>query len=176
MLQSALQSTPEQVHCGDDYYTRLCYEFSKWYYSLLNDDDLSKLGPEHFFDESQMQVALLSGDDDAVTTDTMEAHDSQHAAAALRQLKARFRLKFLPNLAPGAIQLEHGIHGQVKLFVSGTLHAQDGHEVVGLFEQRFLLIRDFADNENWKIKGSQVVLRSGPNNALMASQNPAITS
>lgn len=110
-----------------------------------------------------MQVALLNGD----STDTIEAKNSNHAAETLRGLKVQFNLKFLPNLAPGAVQFEHDIHGQVKLFVSGTLHSNTG-EVVGVFEQKFLLIRDLADNENWKIKKSQIILRSA-NNALQSS-------
>lgn len=110
-----------------------------------------------------MQVALLNGD----STDMIEAKNSNHVAETLRGLKVQYNLKFLPNLAPGAIKFEYDIHGQVKLFASGTLHSNVG-QVVGVFEQRFLLIRDIADNENWKIKSSQVILRNS-NNALKSS-------
>lgn len=99
-------------------------------------------------------------------TDVTEAKSSNDIAGVLRDIKLKYNFKFLPNLAPNAVQYKADIHGQVVVMVGGTLHSNSS-QVVGLFEQMFLLIRDPSDNNNWKIKNSQVMLRSA---------NPAVES
>lgn len=102
-----------------------------------------------------MKLALQ----DENCTDVTEASSSTDVAEVLRSVKLKYNFKFLPNLAPNAVRFNADIHGQVMVMVGGTLHSGSS-QVVGLFEQMFLLIRDPSDHNNWKIKNSQVILRS----------------
>lgn len=161
-----IQNVNEEQN-STDYFKQLSYEFSNWYYSLLNDEDSSKMGPEHFFVDSQIKLALHGEN----CTDVVEASNSTSVVETLRDIKLKYNLKFLPNLTPNAIKYECDIHGQVMLMVNGTLHSNTT-QVVGVFEQIFLLIRDISDNNNWKIKRSQIVLRSMNSSIENSIQNP----
>lgn len=150
-----MQSEIPNHETSQEYYFQLARQFSDWYYSLINEEDLSNLGPEHFFADSRMKLALQ----DKNCTDITEAHNSTDIVEVLRDIKMKYNFKFLPNLTPDAIRYKADVHGQVMVMVGGTLHT-NASQVVGLFEQMFLLIRDPSDNNNWKVKNSNVMLRS----------------
>ncbi|XP_065216536.1 uncharacterized protein C3orf38 homolog [Planococcus citri] len=162
-----IQSQIPDHNSSQEYYYQLARQFSDWYYTLINDENLSNLGPEHFFTDSRMKLELQ----DRHSTDVTEATNSTDIVQALRDVKLRYNFKFLPNLNPDAIRYNADIHGQVMVMVGGTLHT-NASQVVGLFEQMFLLIRDPSDNNNWKVKNSKVMLRSS--NAI--EQAPAQAS
>lgn len=140
-----------------DYYRHLSYNFANWFYSLINDDDLDKLGPEHFFVDTHIKLALHSSETNAVV---VEANNAKDAAQILRDFKMQFAIKFLPNLSPDSIQYECNLNGVLKLMVCGTLHLNGESRVIGFFDQLFLLFRDIADNQNWKVQKSHITLRS----------------
>lgn len=153
--ENIVSESTHSANSASEYFRQLSYKFAEWFYSLINDQDSSKIGPEHFFVDSQIKLALK----DEQNTDIVEASNSIDISQTLREFQLKYRLQFLPNLTPGAVRYECDIHGQVMLMVNGTLHSNTS-QVVGVFEQIFLLVRDISDHENWKIKKSHVILRS----------------
>ena len=142
------------------YYGQLTTKFSEWFYSLINNP--ISLGPEHFFIDAQMKIAL----EDQTSSEVIEAATSADVAQALYTLQMKYRLGFLPNLSPDAIKYQTSAHGQIMLMVCGSLQSLNVSQIVGLFEQMFLLLRDGSDNANWKIKNSHMRLRL-TNNAVL---------
>lgn len=131
----------------------LAEQFTKWFYSLMNSDEV--IGPEHFYQDAKLTLNLYSnGDCDT----TILENNPEEIVQALFQLKLQNDLFFNPNISKDGTQGKMDPHGLVIVLVCGTVHVQQ--VCAGIFEQVFALARDpFCDN-NWKIKHSELNLRS----------------
>ena len=82
------------------------------------------------------------------------AQETFEGAELVRQrLEALVReedILFNPNLDFGGVKSWGEAHGLVAVLVCGTLHR--GELAVGMFEQKFGLIRDPLMDNNWRIK------------------------
>lgn len=76
----------------------------------------------------------------------------------MTQLRAHFGLRFNPNLSPEGVRGASEPHGTVVVLAHGTLHQEE--RCAGLFEQKFLLLRDPAMLNNWRIKRSELYVRA----------------
>jgi hypothetical protein len=89
-------------------------------------------------------------------------HEIQNSPADVVQMmwntKARHDLCFIPNLSHEGVQGRIAVHGLIMVLVCGTLHQQD--RCVGVFEQSFGLIRDPSVDNVWKIKYTNLSLKS----------------
>ncbi|XP_018569801.1 uncharacterized protein C3orf38 homolog [Anoplophora glabripennis] len=131
----------------------LAEQFTKWFYSLMNTDEI--IGSEHFYQDAKLTINMYS-DDDCDTT--VIENNPEEIVQALFQLKSQHNLFFNPNVSTEGIQGRMDPHGLVLVLACGTLHIQE--VCAGLFEQVFALARDpFCDN-NWKIKSSELNVRS----------------
>jgi hypothetical protein len=130
----------------------MAHQFTNWFYSMLNQ---CQLGMEHFWQDCSMCLVLSSEKD-------CSKLEIKNSAADVVQLiwdtKASNNLYFNPNLSHEGVQGRTDVHGLVKILVCGTLHQQD--RCVGIFEQLFGLIRDPWACNNWKIKYTDLNLKS----------------
>ena len=130
----------------------MAHQFTNWFYSMLNQ---CQLGIEHFWQDCSMCLVLSSEKD-------CSKLEIKNSAADVVQLiwdtKASNNLYFNPNLSHEGVQGRTDVHGLVKILVCGTLHQQD--RCVGIFEQLFGLIRDPWACNNWKIKYTDLNLKS----------------
>ncbi|XP_072394855.1 uncharacterized protein C3orf38 homolog [Diabrotica undecimpunctata] len=130
----------------------LAEKFAGWFYSLMNDEGV---GAEHFYSDAKMKINLHSNND---CDTTVVEDDPDSLAQALFRIKLQHGIFFNPNISREGTQGRMDPHGLVIVLVCGTLHVQK--TCVGVFEQVFSLARDpFCDN-NWKIKNSELNLRS----------------
>uniref|UniRef100_A0A6P7FJA3 Uncharacterized protein C3orf38 homolog isoform X2 n=1 Tax=Diabrotica virgifera virgifera TaxID=50390 RepID=A0A6P7FJA3_DIAVI len=130
----------------------LAEQFAGWFYSLMNDEGV---GPENFYPDAKMKINLHSNND---CDTTVVEDDPDGLAQQLLRIKLQHGIFFNPNVSKEGTQGRMDPHGLVVVLVCGTLHVQK--TCVGVFEQVFSLARDpFCDN-NWKIKNSELNLRS----------------
>lgn len=132
-------------------------QFSKWFYEMLNANDC---GPEHFFEDAKLKLNMYINDD---CDTTVVESDTEEIINVLLKTKSQYNLFFNINDSKDGIQGRMDPHGLVIVLTCGTLHVQS--ICAGVFEQVFALARDpFSDN-NWKIKNTELNLRS-KNNVL----------
>jgi hypothetical protein len=137
----------------------MAHQFTRWFYSMLNQHEVhsqgAQLGTEHFWQDCNMRLVINS---------EMDSHrlEVKNSAANVVQLiwdtKTQHNLYFNPNLSHEGVQGKTDVHGLVMVLVCGTLHQQD--KCVGVFEQLFGLIRDPSACNNWKIKYTELNLKS----------------
>ncbi|CAH0381197.1 unnamed protein product [Bemisia tabaci] len=146
----------------------LALKFSEWFYGLVNKTEYissnpseSDLGPQHFWQDASIQISLHS-----------ECEVSSHTAMSgvevselILNIKTQHNLFFNPNLSHDGVRGKSERHGMAVIVACGTLHRGVG-QFVGVFEQMFYLLRDPLCSNNWKIKHSQLILRSRNMNAL----------
>ncbi|XP_057671923.1 uncharacterized protein C3orf38 homolog [Diorhabda carinulata] len=136
--------------------TALAEQFAGWFFQLLNNNNV---GAEHFYADAKLKINMLSNDDH--NTISIE-NNPENIAHELLNVRMQHNLYFNPNISKEGTQGRMNPHGLVMVLVCGTLHVQE--TCVGVFEQVFALARDpFSDN-NWKIKSTEMNLRS--NNAV----------
>lgn len=93
----------------------------------------------------------------------------------MAQLRSHFNLLFNPNLSPEGTSGKSEPHGAVVVMCCGTVHR--GHMCAGVFEQKFLLLRDPTMCNNWRIKQSKMCLcASQPSSALPEATSRAMIS
>jgi hypothetical protein len=152
-LQSA-STVPETPKVGIEAnkIDEMARRFTEWFYPLLNQ---CQLGTEHFWPDCSMCLELSSESD-------CSKHEIQNSAADVVQMicdtKARHNLYFNLNLSHEGVQRRIDVHGLVMVLVCGTLHQQD--RCVGVFEQLFGLIRVSLASNYWKIKYTNLNLKS----------------
>ncbi|CAH1102242.1 unnamed protein product [Psylliodes chrysocephalus] len=130
----------------------LAEQFATWFYSLMNSEGV---GSEHFYSDAKLKINLYANND---CDSTVIENDPEDIAKQLFKVKIQHNLLFNPNISKEGTQGRMNPHGLVMVLVCGTLHVQE--TCVGVFEQVFALARDpFCDN-NWKIKNSELNLRS----------------
>ena len=130
---------------------RLGVEFSTWFYGLLNKQRTGTLmikewGAHHFYPDCRLMMVLKTTK--VSSSDTFEGADvvRQRLEALVRQEDIQFN----PNLAVGGIKSWMDKDNLVIVLVCGSLH-KDG-AVIGIFEQKFGLIRDPLMDNNWRIR------------------------
>lgn len=136
-----------------DRISQLAFQFSEWFYNLLNMNEL--IDTEHFYPDAKLRLLMTSNDNQDVKE---IENDANEIVKTLFQTKMQHNLFFNPNLTKEGIQGTMDPHGLVIVMACGTLHVNN--VCVGVFEQVFALARDpFSDN-NWKIKTTQLNLKS----------------
>ncbi|KAF4529925.1 hypothetical protein B566_EDAN016555 [Ephemera danica] len=151
--QIALPSVP--VSPPQDESQVMAETFAQWFYTLMNlgmTDSGQKFGPEHFWPDCRLHVHL---ENSSLQVD-QSRDNGEESAALLAELRSHFNLTFNPNISPEGVQTMSEPHGAVVVTVCGTLH--QGDKVMGLFKQKFLLLRDPTMQNNWRIKRSEMVL------------------
>lgn len=128
-------------------------KFAEWFYNMVNTSPI--IGSEHFWCDAVLTLNLVS----EIQTVTEEVKgDSEKIATLLSTTKNTHNLFFNPNLTKEGLRTKMDPHGLVIIMVCGTLHTNT--ECVGVFEQVFGLARDPFSENNWKIKNTQVNLKS----------------
>ncbi|KAK4877434.1 hypothetical protein RN001_009940 [Aquatica leii] len=149
IVQKTDQSSPTDVNA-------LAQKFSEWFYTMMNSNE--PIGSEHFWNDSNLKLNLLSAAQNV--TEEIQ-HNPLEIVKTLFKTKMEHSLYFNPNCLKDGVQGRLDPHGLVAVLVCGTLHSNN--LCVGVFEQVFMLARDpFSDN-NWKIKSSELNLRSKDN-------------
>lgn len=134
---------------------KLAEHFAQWFYTQMNTEVVEDV---HFFSDAKFKLSMISNND---CDNTLVENDPQEISNALQKVKVQNNLFFNPNFTNEGVQGRMDPHGLVMVLVCGTLHVQE--TIVGVFEQTFALARDpFSDN-NWKIKSTELILRSKSN-------------
>ena len=131
---------------------------------MLNEEEAS-LGSEHFWQDCSMHMEITSGMD---IQNIEVLNNAVEVVKVILGTKLEHNLYFNPNLTDQGVRGKVSKHGVVLVLVCGTLHKQD--KCVGVFEQLFGLIRDPGACNNWKIKNTQLHLKS----ELMISHVPRL--
>ncbi|XP_044254655.1 uncharacterized protein C3orf38 homolog isoform X1 [Tribolium madens] len=131
----------------------LAQQFTKWFYSMLNKNEC--LNHEHLYPDARLTINMSNNGQ--VSTEIIE-NDAVKVVQRLYSLRSNFNLFFNPNLSSDGVQGRVDPHGLVLVLVCGTLHTDA--TCVGVFEQVFALARDPQTENNWKIKSSEIVLKS----------------
>ncbi|KYB26003.1 Uncharacterized protein C3orf38-like protein [Tribolium castaneum] len=131
----------------------LAEQFTRWFYAQLNKNEC--LNHEHFYPNVRLKIVMSNNGQ--VSTEVIE-NDPLKVVQGLYALRTNFNLFFNPNLSSEGVQGRVDPHGLVLVLVCGTLHT--GATCVGVFEQVFALARDPQTDNNWKIKSSEINLKS----------------
>lgn len=134
----------------------LALKFTEWFYSMLNSTESIAL--DHFWSDSKLKVNLLSSNGDNIEQIVYGPAVISHT---LFKIKTEHNLFFNPNCLKDGVQGRVDPHGLVAVLACGTLHANS--VCVGVFEQVFMLARDPFSENNWKIKTTEMNLRSKEN-------------
>jgi len=131
----------------------MALKFSEWFYTMMNANE--PIGPEHFWRDAKLKMNLTSGSD---TINHNVEDSAEEIVQILYKTKYEHQLYFNPNFLSDGVQGRRDPHGLVMVLACGTLHSNN--LCVGVFEQVFVLARDpFVDN-NWKIKSTELNLKS----------------
>lgn len=133
--------------------------FAKMFYELLNapaaTEYMHGLNRSHFFDECKMLIEIKGGDEDI----EQAGENVIQVLKLLSDLKQDHQLAFSPNLTPEGVRGKTDSHGLIYAVASGTLHQGRG-QLVGVYEQSFILRKDPFDQNSCKIADSTLILRS----------------
>ncbi|XP_062311888.1 uncharacterized protein C3orf38 homolog isoform X1 [Osmerus eperlanus] len=130
----------------------MAQEFCKWFYQLLNGLNPSlgqmalDLNPRHFWEDVKLRIVSKTGSE--------EYDGAELVSLRLLALARDERLLLSPNLEPHGLRALSSPHGLVLVAVAGTIHRD--RACLGIYEQVFGLIRSPLDNNQWKIKFTEV--------------------
>ncbi|KXJ28857.1 uncharacterized protein C3orf38 homolog [Exaiptasia diaphana] len=135
----------------------LAQHFIPWFYSILNSlpghghnaDD--QWGDHHFWSDAKCNIIMLS--EQHVQE---ECQGSEAVSTKLAQVVSNEKLFF--NVNTPSIKGDINSYGLVRILAGGTVHRFD--TCLGIFEQTFGLIRDPHADNNWKIKFTNLRLKS----------------
>ena len=130
-------------------------EFSTWFYSIMNQTE--PIPVNHFFPDAIARVTLITSNQ----RDFEERIGQADIAEILHKTRHHYGLYFNPNLMTDGVRGLVDPHGLVIVLACGTLHANN--TCSGIFEQMFSLARDPICGNNWKIKKTELNLRSDTN-------------
>lgn len=150
-IQNNSINEPSENCTGD--LNLLGQKFTEWFYNMINTSPV--IDSEHFWSDSSLILNLIS---DTQTITEAVSNDCEKTANLLSVTKTSHNLFFNPNLSDEGITTIMNKYGLVLVTVCGTLHTDK--ECVGIFEQVFGLARDPFSENNWKIKSTQLNLRS----------------
>lgn len=140
-------------------------QFSKWFYQMLNSfnpttqDTPGDFGPHHFWDDATLKVT-------AVTSET--SHEEHHGPKVVAERLISYtkdeQLLFNPNIGREGVFVKSSRHGLVMIMVCGTIHRSNN--CLGVFQQVFGIIKDPRFHDNWKIKMSNLDVKSSQVTAM----------
>jgi hypothetical protein len=137
----------------------LAHQFAHWFYSMLNQHGVqckgTQLGIEHFWQDCSMSLVFNS---EKCCSRLGVKSSASEVVQLISDTRIQNGLYFNPNLSHEGVQGRTDVHGLVIVRACGTLHQQD--RCVGIFEQLFGLIRDPSASNNWKIKFTELYLKS----------------
>jgi len=73
-------------------------------------------------------------------------------------MRSHFDLYLNPNISNDGILAQRESHGLIRITVCGTAHKRD--LCVGFFEQSFLIIKDPMMENNWRIKKTEIQMKT----------------
>jgi hypothetical protein len=150
---------PTQPDIKEREVDEMARQFTHWFYSMLNQHDEhhegSRLGVEHFWQDCNMKLVLNS---EMGGSKCEVKNSAANVVQLICSTKTQHNLYFNPNFSCEGVQGKTEYHGLVMVLACGTLHQQD--TCVGVFEQLFGLIRDPLAYNNWKIKYTELNLKS----------------
>ena len=132
----------------------MALQFVRWFYPILNNGHVANannednFGPHHFWQDCQLKVCtpqyehLVEG--------------STAVAKKLLTLIGQHQLYFNPFDAQQGVRSFLEPHGLVAVMACGGLHRGDA--CIGIYEQKFGLVRDPSVGNNWKIKFTELKL------------------
>ncbi|KAF6204418.1 hypothetical protein GE061_002759 [Apolygus lucorum] len=137
----------------------LAYKFCEWFYTKLNEPVVmlggEKVVDNDFWCDATAMINLKSGSESLQHS----AQGSGEVVELLAALQQQHNLYFSPNLSLDGLRAKSEPHGLVVILVCGTLHQGQG-QCIGVFEQKFGLIKDPYASDNWKIKTLDINLLS----------------
>lgn len=158
---------------------QLAEQFSSWFFTQLvnlhpSRSQTSDWGPQHFLSDVTLKLCVIRGSDR-----TLDAYDgAELVSQRLKCLVTEECLIFSPNLSSEGTKGCSDPHGLVMVAVCGTIHSAG--TCVGLFEQKFGLVRDPLAADNWKIKFINMQIKTGSSFSVPTldafSQAKAITA
>ncbi|CAI9730857.1 Hypothetical predicted protein [Octopus vulgaris] len=117
--------------------------FASWFYKMFNSRTESGL-KDQFWPQCSLHLLLIS---EVRNEERTEGADL--VACRLKRLVSEENLYFNANITGGGVTSEVESVGIVCVLVHGTVHK--GDHVLGVFEQKFALLRDPSSENNWKI-------------------------
>lgn len=147
-------SSPEHQKLGEMFVT--------WFYRLLNSENaavsaLSEMsesfGQNHFWPSCSLKLVTLTPNQ---SEETFEGNVL--VSERLRAFAREEHLLFNPNVSTEGVKTQSDPHGLVIVMACGTIHQHDN--CLGIFQQMFGLVRDPTNDNNWKIKMSQLRIMS----------------
>lgn len=152
--QQEIKSTESNVNV-------MAKQFAQWFYEMMNSNEY--IDPDHFYLDARLVLHLISNNAEI----TEEIESPKPIVEVLFKTKTEHNLFFNPNLNSEGIQGRLDPHGLVMVLACGTLHSNN--LCVGVFEHVFALARDPYCDNNWKIKNTQLNLRSKTDNTITPS-------
>ncbi|KAL1140537.1 hypothetical protein AAG570_000467 [Ranatra chinensis] len=145
--------------CSSEQVDVMALKFTEWFYQLVNEDFIKKggltLSEADFWKDCNISIKLSNETD----SETLEAHSNEDAVSAMRGVVRTHNLFFSPNLTKSGVKGKFEPHGIVLVVACGTLHRGAG-DCIGIFEQLFSLIKDPLCSDNWKIKSTDMRLKT----------------
>lgn len=132
---------------------QLALQFSEWFYALMNRNE--PIPSEHFWPDVNLTINLIFPTQ--TLTENVESNPCE-AAKMLFTKRLESGVYLNPNLSSAGTRGRMDVHGLVEVLSCGSLHTNN--TCVGVFEQMFMLARDPFVENNWKIKRTQLNLRS----------------
>lgn len=156
------QPQSSQSNTKTDESVEFSRQFARWFYTMLNDSNprcssnaANQLAPVHFYPDCKLRLLCHTSEH---RTEELQGNDM--VCQRLLALVQQELLLFNPNLETDGLSSEKSVHGLVVVHVCGTIHR--GEDVLGVFEQKFGLVKDLstADN-NWKVKFTHMCIQAG---------------
>jgi hypothetical protein len=166
------ESSISSVGKPSDEANTLACEYCKWFYNLLNQTKLkqveSSMNAEHFFPDCGIKINMQS------PTGALEKQENgaESVVQLLIETAIEYDLFFNPNVTSEGIRGKMDAHGLVMVAACGTLH--QGDKCAGVFEQLFGLARDPTALNNWKVKFTELKLRSQAVTSLPALEHSSL--
>lgn len=163
-------STPEGQPFNFE--NELANQFSKWFYSNLN-EDFTKSGGEVLQENdfwSDCQGSIYISETNECSSQSFNSLNASETVSLLRGFSSQYDIYFSPNLTPNGVLAKCDPHGLVVVTAHGTLHTR-ASECVGVFKQIFGLIADPMSQNNYKIKKVSLYLQSSPKPQNLALMN-----
>lgn len=151
----------------------LAEKFTQWFYNILNSlvhgvTVNTEWGQHHFWNDAKCTIAMLS--EQHVQDDCQGAE-----AVSMKLAEVVSKEKLFFNVNVPSVKGEVNNYGLVRILTGGTVHRFDN--CIGIFEQTFGLIRDPHADNNWKIKFTQLRLKTkGQLQGHQAQSLPAAVS
>jgi hypothetical protein len=133
--------------------------FVHWFYQQLNSlnpvqqQQTGDFGPQHFWENCRLRLV----------SQTQERIEEEYEGSLLvaQRLSALVReelLLFNPNITEEGVKVHSDPHGLLIVMVCGTIHQHNN--LLGIFKQMFGLAKSPLDENNWKVKTSELQLCS----------------